>query len=474
MNPVARPARKAKLEGLAPGHKLPQTAAPSSAVAAQSIGKAPSASVAASGGSSPRSWQGIRRMERWLIARVLRALGDPALSVVLPGGDEVRTSAEPPVVTIRFHDHRTLWQVVWDPRMQFGDAYVDGRVSVEGELVNMLMAMDSAMVRTGRIDSGAKRAFRWLRLPRRNDSVRSRQNVYHHYDIGNDFYRLWLDQQLLYTCAYFAEPALTLEQAQIAKMDHVCRKVWLRPGDTVIEAGCGWGALALHMARHYGVNVRAYNASREQVAYARQRAADEGLTSQVEFVEDDWRNISGQCDAFVSVGMLEHVGLTNYRTLGQVVRRCLKPQGRGLIHSIGRNRPQEMDPWIERRIFPGAFPPALSQFMRVFETSGLSVLDVENLRRHYALTLLHWITRFENNVDEVRRQFDERFVRMWRMYLSGSRAAFECGALQLFQVVFAPDGNHRVPATRRHQYQDLAEPAWFPPQATSGGASASS
>ena len=210
------------------------------------------------------------------------------------------------------------------------------------------------------------------------------------------------------------------------------------------------------------------------MAYARQRAADEGLTRQVEFVEEDWRNINAQCDAFVSVGMLEHVGLNNYPLLGQVIRRCLKPQGRGLVHSIGRNRPQEMDPWIERRIFPGAFPPALSQFLRVFETSGLSVLDVENLRRHYALTLLHWLARFEDNVDEVQRKFDERFVRMWRMYLSGSRAAFECGALQLFQVVFAPDGNHQVPATRLHQYQDLPEPAWFWPQSSPVGVDASS
>src|SRR5690606_24874192 len=156
-----------------------------------------------------------------------------------------------------------------------------------------------------------------VRLPRINSLRKSRDNVYHHYDIGNEFYRLWLDEQLAYTCAYFPEPEVSLEAAQVAKFDHVCRKLNLRPGERVVEAGCGWGALALHMAREYGVTVRAYNVSREQIAYARRRAQEEGLADRVEFVEDDWRNVTGRYDAFVSVGMLEHVGKHNYRKLGE-------------------------------------------------------------------------------------------------------------------------------------------------------------
>jgi len=235
-------------------------------------------------------------------------------------------------------------------------------------------------------------------------------------------------------------------------MDHVCRKLRLKAGESVVEAGCGWGTLALHMARNYGVRVRAFNISREQVAYARERAAREGLAGQVEYVLDDYRNISGQYDAFVSVGMLEHVGVDNYTQLGAVVARALQGRGRGLIHTIGRNQPAPLQPWIEKRIFPGAYPPALSQMMAIFEPSNLSVLDVENLRLHYAQTLRDWLARYEASCERVREMFDARFVRMWRLYLAGSVAGFTTGTLQLFQVLFAPGQSNDVPLTRAHLY----------------------
>jgi cyclopropane-fatty-acyl-phospholipid synthase len=236
-------------------------------------------------------------------------------------------------------------------------------------------------------------------------------------------------------------------------MDHVCRKLQLGANDTVVEAGCGWGSLALHMAGRYGAKVRAFNISKEQIAYARGRARDLGLESRVEFVEDDYRNIRGTYDAFVSVGMLEHVGLENYPELGRVISRCLSNEGRGLIHSIGRNRPEPLHPWIERRIFPGAYPPSLGEMMQIFEPADLSVLDVENLRLHYARTLRDWLQRYEGVVDQVRDLFsDESFVRMWRLYLTGSVAAFETGVMQLFQVVFAKQENNAIPLTRDHLY----------------------
>jgi cyclopropane-fatty-acyl-phospholipid synthase len=236
-------------------------------------------------------------------------------------------------------------------------------------------------------------------------------------------------------------------------MDHVCRKLRLRPGETVVEAGCGWGTLAMHMARNYGVRVRAFNISQEQVAYARARAAREGLSGSIEYVQDDYRNITGQSDAFVSVGMLEHVGVGNYPQLGQVARRCLGGRGRGLIHSIGRNHPAPMQPWIERRIFPGAYPPSLGEMTRIFEPSNFSILDVENLRLHYAQTLRQWLALFESASERVRSMFDEKFVRMWRLYLAGSVAGFTTGTLQLFQVVFAPGESNDVPWTRAYLYE---------------------
>ena len=258
---------------------------------------------------------------------------------------------------------------------------------------------------------------------------------------------------MAYTCAYYPSEDATLDEAQTAKMDHVCRKLRLKAGESVVEAGFGWGALALHMARHYGVKVRAFNISREQVNYARERAKAEGLDGRVEYVQDDYRNIAGKYDAFVSVGMLEHVGVDNYRDLGGVAQRSLHPHGRGLIHSIGRNFPAALHPWIERRIFPGAYPPSLSEMAQIFEPWNLSILDIENLRLHYARTLTHWLELYEGHLDRVRGMFDERFVRMWRLYLAGSIAAFTTGTLQLFQVVFAPYDNNDIPLTRAYMYQ---------------------
>ncbi|MGC2048663.1 MAG: cyclopropane-fatty-acyl-phospholipid synthase family protein, partial [Gallionella sp.] len=288
---------------------------------------------------------------------------------------------------------------------------------------------------------------------RRNSLSGARSNIHHHYDIGNDFYKLWLDDRMVYTCAYFPSQSSSLEDAQFAKLDHVCRKLRLQPGETVVEAGCGWGALALHMARHYGVTVTAYNISGEQIAYARHRARAEGLDGKVEFIEDDYRNVRGEFDAFVSVGMLEHVGPDHYQELGAVIDRSLKENGRGLIHSIGLNYPRPMDAWTERHIFPGAHPPSLAQMMQIFEPFDFSVLDVENLRLHYAKTLEHWLQRYEANADRVTEMFDPEFVRAWRLYLAGSLMAFKTGSMQLFQVSFARPSLNLIPWTRQYLYE---------------------
>jgi cyclopropane-fatty-acyl-phospholipid synthase len=395
-----------------------------------------------------------RNWQRHVVRQVLALGGNPPLTVVLPDGDEVRASTEPPIAWIHVRDRGVLRRVFCNPFYQFGEAYTDGGLQVEGDLVEVLTAIEHSMRRAASNGLLAK-FYSWMaRRPRRHSLAASRENIHHHYDIGNDFYKLWLDDSLAYTCAYFPTPDASLEAAQTAKFDHVCRKLRLRAGETVVEAGCGWGGLALHMARQYGVTVRAYNISREQVEYARHRAVREGLRDRVEFVEDDWRNMDGHYDVFASVGMLEHVGLPNYRRLGEAIHRCLREDGRGLIHTIGRNRPQPVDPWIERRIFPGSYAPTLGQMMRIFEPRNFSVLDVENLRLHYAQTLRHWLVRFEQSVDAVAAMFDERFVRMWRLYLSGSIAAFQAGGTQLFQVVFARGTSNEVPMTRTHLYPD--------------------
>jgi cyclopropane-fatty-acyl-phospholipid synthase len=394
-----------------------------------------------------------RSLEGRLIERLLSHAGNPAIEFVLWTGERVRSPGVEVAHEMHVADRATLMKLITDTQLGFGDGYSEGRITVAGDLVAFLETTYRAVPKS----RGAGKIFRRLvtrRAQPANTLAGSRENIHRHYDIGNEFYSLWLGSTMAYTCAYYPSADATLDEAQVAKMHHVCRKLRLRSGESVVEAGCGWGALGLHMARHYGVKVRAFNISHEQIVYARERAQAEGLTSMVEYIEDDYRNISGSYDAFVSVGMLEHVGRENYPELGRVANQCLPRHGRGLIHSIGRNRPSPLHPWIQRRIFPGAYPPTLAEMMQLFEPWDISVLDVENLRLHYAQTLRHWLALYEAASERVKNLFDEKFVRMWRLYLAGSIAGFTTGTLQLFQVVFAPRDNNDIPLTRAYLYQD--------------------
>jgi len=388
-------------------------------------------------------------IERWCLARIRAAFDGAPFEVRLWDGTRLSLSSEAPVAVVTVHDRAALAGLVLRPELAFGEGYAAGRIEVQGDLVGLMEAVNRAWMITHppvvrhRLDRGRQTA----------STDRSRRNVHRHYDLGNSFYKLWLDEAMVYTCAYYEHPDMTLEAAQHAKLDYVCRKLRLSPGDRVVEAGCGWGALALHMARNYGVNVRAYNVSSEQLAYAREQAARAGLTDRVTFIDADYREISEPCDVFVSVGMLEHVGSHHYQKLGDVIARVLHPaHGRGLLHFIGRNHPRRFSAWAERYIFPGAYAPVLAEvFTDVFEPHNLSVLDVENLRLHYVRTVADWHARFEQRVQDVRAMFDEHFVRMWRLYLASSEAAFSTGDLQLFQVVFGQATDNSVPRTRHYQ-----------------------
>jgi cyclopropane-fatty-acyl-phospholipid synthase len=381
-------------------------------------------------------------LDRWALARVQASVPGARFRFVLWDGFEIPPPAgPPPVATIVFRNRRALFSWIWDPELNFGETYMFGAVDIRGDL-------EKTLEEVYRVWPDVRRRS-WGLGQGANSMEAAKENVHHHYDLGNDFYQLWLDRQMLYTCAFFPTPLCSLEDAQIAKMDRVCWKLRLKPGERVVEAGCGWGSLALFMAKQYGVSVRAFNVSTEQIAYARKRAATEGLTDRVQFVEDDYRNVSGTYDAFISVGMLEHVGLSEYETLGRVMDRSLTDRGRGLLHFIGRNQPTPLNRWIRKRIFPGAYAPTLGEvFDRVLEPQDLSVLDVENLRLHYAKTLEHWSARFEAGAGKIADMFDETFVRAWRLYLAGSEAAFATGFMQLFQVVFARGRSNAIPWTR--------------------------
>jgi cyclopropane-fatty-acyl-phospholipid synthase len=388
----------------------------------------------------------VTPLDRWLAGKLHEWLEAGNIRLELWNGWSPWTAHSKPVGDVIVSDRVALLKLCLDPALQFGELYTEGRVKIRGRLEGLMEA-------AGRLPGSDRLSFReWfaLHVASPNTLRVSRQNVHYHYDIGNDFYQLWLDRELVYTCALFPSGDASLEDAQVAKMDLVCRKLALRPGDSVIEAGCGWGALALHMARKYGARVKAFNISREQVRFARERAAAEQLADRVEFIEDDYRNVRGRFDAFVSVGMLEHVGRRHYESLGRVISRVLNAQtGRGLLHFIGRDRPRPLNAWIERRIFPGGYPPTVAEVMRhVLEPARQSLHHVENLRLHYARTLEHWRTRFERSEQQVRDLFGDRFLRAWHLYLAGSEAAFRGGSLQLFQIVFAPVNRSRFYAAQ--------------------------
>ncbi len=379
----------------------------------------------------------LHGLDRWLAHRLQASIARADVQLQLWDGSLLPLAGEP-IGTLSVRDRAALWGLILTPETAFGDHYMAGRVTVRGDFSGVVERLTS-LSRPGP-PSPYERVARWCTPS--NGLPGARRNVHHHYDLGNAFYAQWLDPQLVYTCAWYPDDAASLSEAQVAKLDLVCRKLQLRPGERVVEAGCGWGALALHMARHYGVTVRAYNISTEQLRVARARAADEGLDRLVTFVEDDYRNVTGRYDAFVSLGMLEHVGLRQYSALAATLARVLDPvSGRGLLHFIGRDHPRRLNAWIRRRIFPGAYPPTLAEVSRrVLEPAGMSVLHAENLRTHYARTLADWRARFEGAERAIVSEFGAPFYRAWRLYLAGSEAAFRTGWMQLFQVVFAPAG----------------------------------
>lgn len=399
---------------------------------------------------------GLPMIERWFLQQIFKAIGPAPVRLVLKGGAEMSPPGVSPIATVMILDRLTLAKLVIDPEMAFGEAYADGRIQVAGDLAGVLEAVYESWP-NGR--EGASKyqwlMSKWMNWLQDNTPRGSKSNIRHHYDVGNDFYRLWLDSQLVYTCAYFPSPSTTLEAAQEAKLDYICRKLRLRAGETVVEAGCGWGALALHMAQRYGVSVKAFNISHEQTIYARRRAADEGLSGRVEFIEDDYRNIRGAFDVFVSVGMVEHLGVRHFADFGEVIHRSIGDRGRGLLHFIGKSHKGDFSRWIRERIFPGVYAPTLSEAMNILEPHNYAVVDVENLRPHYATTLEHWLERFEKSSEQVSDMCGLWFQRAWRLYLSGSVAAFRAGALRLFQICFAGSQSPLISWTRAPLYTDL-------------------
>ncbi len=349
-------------------------------------------------------------------------------------------------------DRKVEWQIVLNPHLFLGEAYMDGRISFEqGRIYDFLEIMLSNIekIETARwifVVSRLRYVLRWIQ--QYNPAKRARKNVAHHYDLDGAMYDLFLDEDRQYSCAYFETPDASLEEAQLAKKRHLAAKLDVQDGQRILDIGSGWGGMAIYLAGCANVDVTGITLSEEQIKVSCERRERRGLERQIDFRLLDYRLLDEKFDRIVSVGMFEHVGVMHIPDYFRQVKNLLTDDGVAVIHSIGRSDgPGVTNSWINKYIFPGGYIPALSEVIPIIEQQGLYVTDVEILRLHYAETLRHWRARFLANWDKAKSIYDERFCRMWEFYLSASETAFRYEGMMVFQIQLAKDQN-ALPITR--------------------------
>lgn len=377
------------------------------------------------------------------------------LQFVAPDGRTWTLGRGTPQARILLRDGATLRHILFNPALRLGETYVDGRWQPEGGQLDTVLEVGMRFTQY----CEEQHRGRWTEklfavLGELNNATSSRRNVAHHYDLDESLYRSFLDADMQYSCAYFADGVRTLEQAQQAKCELIARKLDLRPGAQVLDIGCGWGGLALYLARTRRVQVTGITLSQGQLEVAQRRLKASGLDRQVKFRLEDYRDTEGQFDAIVSVGMFEHVGRPQYPTFFEAVSRLLKDDGVALLHTIGRLSPPGVtNPWIRKYIFPGGYVPAASELFTAVESSGLKHSDFECWRLHYAKTLVEWQRRFSVARPLIEGRMGERFCRMWEFYLKASEASFRWGDLAVFHTQLT----HRIdraPLTRDYLYRE--------------------
>lgn len=399
---------------------------------------------------------------RLLNAMMSRFIRTGTLRIIDAGGGEhIHRGTDSPTVTVRLSDPKLHKSLALNPELKAGEAYMDGTLVVEeGSIRDLLMifALNRSNLRGQPLQKSLRRIYKRLRgFQQHNVIGKAQANVAHHYDLSNDLYRLFLDEDLHYSCAYFANDGDTLEVAQQNKLRHIAAKLDLKPGQKVLDIGSGWGGMALYLAAHADVEVVGVTLSKEQQALATERARERGLQDRVRFDLIDYRDVTDRFDRIVSIGMFEHVGVSHFPEYFSKIRQLLTDDGVALVHSIGRaGGPGSTAAWVRKYIFPGAYAPALSETIAVAEQSGLWVTDLEILRRHYAETLLAWDNRFQARRGEVAAMFDERFCRMWEFYLIVCEMGFRYGKQMVFQVQLTKTID-ALPITRDYMQQAEAD-----------------
>ena len=360
------------------------------------------------------------------------------LEVSLPGNHTIRLGdGSPPHLVVAIADHHTLARIMASPSLGLGEAWMDGRLTLQQGTIQQLveLACRNTGAKPGGKPVGALKRWVAAAFRERNAPDHARRNVHHHYDLSIELYRAFLDEDLQYSCAYWDDPSMTLEEAQAAKKRHIAAKLALSGEHKVLDIGCGWGGMALSIAAWTGAHVDGVTLSTEQLDTARARAEASGLANLASFSLTDYRDIEGPYDRIVSVGMFEHVGRPNYQAYFDQVARLLTDDGVALIHSIGRmDGPARTDPFTRKYIFPGGYIPALSEVLPAVERAGLWVTDIEVLRFHYADTLHAWSERFAKARPKMAELYDERFCRMWEFYLVAAEMSFRYGKHMNFQL----------------------------------------
>ena len=386
--------------------------------------------------------------DKVFIKSFLKVFEDESFTVKFWDGEEVKVGDKDPLFKIILHSPINKKELLTSTTLAFGEAYMDKKLEVEGDFLLMLNTVLKYKEKFSTDFKGLPKLFSNI-----TSMKKQKEEVSYHYDLGNDFYSLWLDETMSYSCAYFKNENDSLYEAQMNKIHHLLKKLNLKEGLSLLDIGCGWGSLLIEAAKIYKVKGVGITLSQEQYNKFKERIKEENLEEYLDVRLMDYRELEKSkmtFDRVVSVGMLEHVGRENYRLFMKNVHTVLKPKGVFVLHYISGLYESEGDAWMRKYIFPGGVIPTLREMISISADYKFYTVDVESLRMHYAKTLLKWAENFENNLDTVKDMFDERFIRMWKMYLYSCAACFISGVIDLHQIVFTKGVNNELPLTREY------------------------
>ncbi|ARE88725.1 SAM-dependent methyltransferase [Clostridium formicaceticum] len=392
-------------------------------------------------------------MEKQVLHKALSRMSHGSFEVAYWDGTVEYYGSGECVCRIVFQDQMDIKKFFHDPVLAVGEGYVDGIIEIEGNMRDALKLAFSSQDHFLPSNHAVKKALSILQ--KANSLSKQKKDIQQHYDLGNEFFSLWLDATMSYSCAYFQSLEDSLYQAQLQKIDHVLKKLQLKPGDTLLDIGSGWGWLIIKAAKQYQVNTMGITLSEQQYHETKRRIQQENLEELVEVELMDYRALakSGRTfDKIVSVGMLEHVGKANLPVYMEAVHKMLTHGGLSLVHTITHQKEGPVNAWIEKYIFPGGYIPSYREIIWQLPEYDFHLLDVESLRIHYAMTLDHWAQRFEKHIDKVKEMYDERFVRMWKLYLHSCAASFRFSGLDIHQILFSKGLNNHLPLTRNYLY----------------------